>query len=199
MSNTRPSHDPEITFDNMLEESRKLTNELGLPKDIIIDIYSSETDWEFILKLDSLLEAAVRHVVMISMQGARVDRKIMSKFIDGLAMRGRTSLLNLLEGSGCDAMEIALIESVRRLRNAFAHDITVISHNLIDVICSRNDRSELIKNLCYVQNYDENDMIKRYRDDGKFLRFSIMHGTLIFLIVAYFGVVVRAKQRDAKR
>lgn len=49
-------------------------------------------------------------------------------------MRGRTSLLKLLEATGCGEEESSLIDCVRILRNGFAHDITQMTLPLIEVI-----------------------------------------------------------------
>ena len=173
-------------FKVMLEESKKLTRLIGIPDSTILDIYFATTDWEFILKIDALLEAAVKQVVKTNLgAGSKINKDKLEAFIDALPMRGRTSLVELLKACRCDESEVTLIDCVRRLRNGFAHDIVQVNDNLIDVIKKRNDRSYLIGGLSYIENYDEDELIKIYEDDGKMLRFGILHGTMIFLILAY--------------
>jgi hypothetical protein len=79
----------------------------------------------------------------------------MDEFVDALPMRGRTSVLKLLQASGCDAPERNLIDCVRVLRNGFARDITQMEMSLIDVIKSRKDKSTLLKGLCWIHKYEE--------------------------------------------
>lgn len=85
-----------------------------------------------------------------------------------------------------------MIESVRSLRNGFAHDIVQVKSSLIEVIKRRKDKSALLKGLSYIEKYEEAKLIKMYEDDGGFLRFGIVHGTLTFLIIAYHAVVKNA-------
>jgi hypothetical protein len=190
VENEKPANSEDDRFERMFNESKKLAALIDVPDNTILEIYKAQSDWEFILKIDALLEAAVRKVVKTNLVGtARMNKGAIEKFIDTLPMRGRTSLLELLKGCGCAESEIALIDCVRRLRNGFAHDIVQVKLSLIDVIKKRNDKSTLIKGLSYIQNYDEADLIKMYEKDGSVLRFGIVHGTLIFLILAYHGAI----------
>lgn len=83
---------------------------------------------------------------------------------------------------------------MRILRNGFAHDIVQIKSRLIEVIKKRKDKSSLIRGLCYIDNYNEADLIKSYEEDGGFLRFGIMHGTLVFMIIAYHAAVKKSRK-----
>jgi hypothetical protein len=177
-------------FEWMVEESKKLTALIDVPNDTIIEIYQAGTDWEFILKIDALLEAAAKKVVKTNLTGSGLmDKGKLEGFVDALPMRGRTSLLELLKIAGCGSDEIALIDCVRRLRNGFAHDIVQVKSSLVEVIKRRNDRSTLIKGLSYIEEYDEASLIKDFEADGKMLRFLIIHGTLTFLILAYHAAI----------
>ena len=113
----------------------------------------------------------------------------LDEFVDTLPMRGRTSLLKLLEASGCGEEERLLIDCVRILRNGFAHDITQINLALIEVIKKRKDKSILLKGLSWTEKYDEAKLIEMFEKDGSFLRFTILSGTLTFLILAYHAVI----------
>jgi len=182
--------DEQNLFERMNEEAKQFSALIGIPDSTIIDIYKAPSDWEFILKIDALLEAAVRRVVKASLLGSDlVDEDRLERFVDALPMRGRTSLIELLRATPCADTEIQLIDCVRRLRNGFAHDITEINSSLIEVIKKRNDKSALIKGLSYIENYNEADLIKWYEEDGGFLRYGIIHGALVFLIAAYQNVL----------
>jgi hypothetical protein len=190
VENVNKESSEEDRFSWMLTEARKLTALINLSENVLIDIYQSPSDWEFILKIDSLLEAAVRHVIKANLIGSkRMDQAKIGDFVSALPMQGRTSLLALLKATGCGTVELNLIESVRRVRNSFAHDIAQVGFSLIDVIKNMKDKSYLIKTLCYIENYDERTLIKNYEDDGRFFRFSILHGALIFLVLAYHGAI----------
>jgi len=173
-----------------MEESKHLASLINVPPKTIYDIFKSSSDWEFILKIDALLEAAARKVVKVAFAANdKMDLGDMEEFVDTLPMRGRTSLLKLLDATGCGKEESHLIECVRILRNGFAHDITLMTLPLIEVIKARKDKSNLVKGLSYIQNYEEDELIKMYEKDGSFLRFGILSGTLTFMILAYHAVV----------
>jgi len=174
----------------MLEESRKLSKLISVPDSTVLDIYKAKSDWEFILKIDALLEAAAKKVVKTNLTGSdRMRREKLEDFVEALPIRGRTSLLSLLKACGCPDEESELIECVRRLRNGFAHDIVQINSSLVEVIKRRNDKSKLLKGLSYIAKYDEAELIQMYEKEGGLLRFGIVHGTLVFLILAYHGAI----------
>ena len=174
----------------MMEESKHLASLIDVPANTIYEIYKSSSDWEFILKIDALLEAAARKVVKVALAANdKMDPDSMEEFVDTLPMRGRTSLLKLLDAAGCREEESRLIECVRVLRNGFAHDITQMTLPLIEVIKSRKDKANLIKGLSYIQNYKEAELIKMFEKDGSFLWFTILSGALTFMILAYHSVI----------
>lgn len=49
-------------FNALLEEAEKFCLTVGLHADLMLRIYDAENDWTFILKIDALLEMAVREV-----------------------------------------------------------------------------------------------------------------------------------------
>jgi hypothetical protein len=102
-----------------------------------------------------------------------------------MPMNGRTSLLAFLKVDGCPNDVSGFIEAVRRLRNGFAHDIRLTDAKLVEIIKARPDKSQLIKSLCQIKEYDEAQLIKDYEKDGGFLRFAVVDATLRFLIIAY--------------
>ena len=119
-----------------MEESKHLASLIGVSPKQIYEIFKAGTDWEFIIKMDALLEAASKKVVKTVLAPAYLATTGIDEFVDALPIRGRTSVLKLLDASGCGPEEMALIDCVRTLRNGFAHDITQMDLPLIEVIMS---------------------------------------------------------------
>jgi hypothetical protein len=174
-------------FSRLVVASKKFTQAMGLHSNLTREIYEAKTDWEFIIKIDALLEAAVKMVVRRRLNaGADEDLKhTMDDFVDALPMNGRVSLLAVLKADNCPKEITSTIESIRRLRNGFAHDIRLTDSRLIEIIKARPDKSQLIEGLCQIEKYDEADLIRQYEESPTFLRYCIIDATLRFLIIAY--------------
>ena len=54
---------PEGKFALMFEESKKFLNAMGLHEQLMLEILDAETDWEFIIKIDAMVEAAAKVMV----------------------------------------------------------------------------------------------------------------------------------------
>ena len=173
----------------LLEESAKFCKRVGLRKDLIEQIVRTDTDWAFILKVDALLETAAKHIVRHGLQIRLLTQvfkgEALYDFIDSLSINGRTSILSLLEASGLPDEELRFVESIRVVRNAYAHNIKFADLRLIELIKSRNDKSKLIKQISNIGTYDEADLIGRYEKDPGFLRFCIISAAMRFLFFAY--------------
>jgi hypothetical protein len=181
----------ENRFELLYAEWKKFAAASGLKEDLLLEIDASKTDWEFIIKIDALLETALKAVVKKCVRGddklIKVDK--VDEFLEALPVSGRTSLIMLLKATGCPNDLIEAIECVRRLRNGFAHDIHQVDDRLIEVIKRRKDRSSLLKGLSSIANYKENDLIEMYEKDPNFLRFGILDATMRFLTLAYHVVL----------
>jgi len=153
------------------------------------EIYDAENDWTFILKIDALLETATKEIIKSGLKLKVLNRFVgaeaLIEFVDGLPMNGKTSLLHLLKASGCPSEESGFVEAVRRVRNAYAHNIKLADLTLIELIKQRPDKSHIIKNICNIATYDEANLIASYEKDGKFLRFSVLDATMRILFYAY--------------
>jgi hypothetical protein len=188
MAGTYMTDHVENRFELLLEASKNFTQTMGLHDGLIIEIFRAKTDWEFIIKIDAMLEAAAKAVVKNRLNSVPTqDGEILSfdGFVDGMPTNGRTSLLAFLRVDGCPNDISSFIESVRRLRNGFAHDIRLADARLIEIIKARPDKSQLIKSLCQIKKYDEPELITLYEKDPGFLRFAVVDATLRFLIIAY--------------
>lgn len=179
--------------DFLLSNAQKFCKATGLHDTLLIDIYHSDSDWAFILKIDALHEVAMKSVVTRSLKmeikGRTVGADTVEEFVAALPVSGRTSLLKLVRASGCPKDICDFIESTRKLRNAFAHDIKLIDQNLLSVIRGRKDSTYLLKNLSSVEKYEESDLIERIERDGHVLRFGILDATLRFLTMAYHATI----------
>jgi hypothetical protein len=178
----------ENRFDLLFEESKKFTRAMGLHDELILEIYRAKSVWEFIIKIDAMLEAAAKAVVKKELNSVPAEEGSdvsFDGFVDAMPMNGRTSLLAFLKADGCPNEVTSFIEAVRRLRNGFAHDIRLTDTKLIEIIKARSDKSQLVKSLGQIEEYNEAKLIKDFENDGGFLRFTIVDATLRFLIIAY--------------
>jgi hypothetical protein len=176
-------------FEFLLQASQKFCEAVGLHKDLILQIAKTDTDWGFILKIDALLETAAKEILTHSLKldifGKASSNDDLKEFVNLLPMNGRTSLLALLRAAGCPPEEHGFIESVRRVRNAYAHDIKYIDVSLIELIKRRGDKAQLIKNLSAIEKYNEAALIHSYEKDGGMMRFGILDSAMRFLFYAY--------------
>jgi hypothetical protein len=181
--------DLSLRFNALREEANKFCAAVGLHQDLIIEIYNAESDWAFILKIDALLEAATKEIIKRGLKMKILNRFVgaheLGEFVDGLPMNGRSSLLQLLRASGCPDEDSGFVEAVRRVRNAYAHNIKLAELPLIQLIKKRPDKSHIIKNISNIETFDEASLIASYEKDGKFLRFGILDATMRILLYAY--------------
>jgi hypothetical protein len=97
-------------------------------------------------------------------------------------------VLKLIALSGCSKEHQKFLDCVRRVRNAYAHDIRAIESTLIDMIEARNDKSELIRAFTPVEDtgYDEEAVIRMEKTEHKgLLRYGIQHQTMAILYLMH--------------
>jgi hypothetical protein len=176
-------------IDVLLEEAHKFFEAVGLHKNLMSEIFRAKSDWEFILKIDALLEAATKEIIKSALKLKVLKRFVgseaLSEFVEALPMNGKSSLLHLLKATGCPDEDSSFIEAVRRVRNSYAHNIKLADLTLIALIKQRPDKSHVIKGLCGIKNYVESDLIADYEKDGQFFRFCIADATMRVLFAAY--------------
>jgi len=100
-----------------------------------------DDDWSFIVKLNSLFEAAVSS--MVTEELARKELKdTFSNMNMGTANYGKLAFVNKL--NLLPENYVKYIETLNRLRNKFAHDISKTSHDLKTYLesASQNTRKE---------------------------------------------------------
>src|SRR5450631_1797701 len=155
----------ENRFELLLEASKKFTQAMGLHDELMLEIFRAKSDWEFIIKIDAMLEAAAKAVVKKRLNSVPTELGedlSFDGFVDAMPMNGRTSLLAFLKADGCPEEISGFIEAVRRLRNGFAHDIRLTDAELIKLIKARPDKSLPNKSLGYIEKYDEARLIESF-------------------------------------
>jgi hypothetical protein len=176
-------------FDELLNQSTKFCQSIGLHENLIWDTYKTTSDWAFILKIDALLETATKEIVKFGLKIELLDRVFqndaLADFVDSLPMNGRTSILKLLEAAEFNADGIGFIEHLRRVRNAYAHNIKHADMSLLDLIKERQDKSHLIRHLCASDQCQEATLIGIFENKPSFLRFLIVRSTMQVLTYAY--------------
>ena len=164
-SRTKPAAqlDGAERFTILMEESEKFCEEVGLPKDLIKTIIKTDSDWAFILKIDALLESAAKHIVRTGLRIKLLNRIMQNEtldgFVDSLPINGRTGNLTLLDAACMPPEELGFVETIRKVRNIYAHDIRFANVSLIELIKKRNDKSQLINYPSAIETYVEADLI----------------------------------------
>ena len=192
-SPSKPKPEPQLEgpqrFSILLAESEKFCKAVGLSKDLIRQIIKTDTDWAFVLKIDALLESAAKHMVRTGLRIKLLNRVMQNEtldgFVDSLPINGRTGMLKLLEAAGLPPEELGFVETIRKIRNIYAHDIQFADVTLIALVKQRNDKSQLIKFLSGIKTYIEPDLITHYERDPGFLRFCVIDSTMRFLFYSY--------------
>jgi hypothetical protein len=189
----RPQPDGLERFTILLEESEKFCEGVGLHKNLIREIMKTDSDWAFILKIDALLESAAKHIVRTGLRIKLLNRVMQNEtlddFVDSLPINGRTGILTLLDADCLPPEELAFVETIRKVRNSYAHNIEFADVRLIELVKKRNDRPQLIKYLSGITNYVEADLITHYERDPGFLRFCVIDSTMRFLFYSYHMAV----------
>jgi hypothetical protein len=192
---TKPSQqlDGAERFNILLEESEKFCESVGLHKGLIREILRTDSDWAFILKIDALLESAAKQILRtglcIKLLNRVIQNETLDGFVDALPMNGRTGLLKLLDAACLPPEELGFVETIRKVRNIYAHDIRFADVSLIELVKQRNDKSQLIKYLSAIETYLEADLIASYERDPAFRRYCVIDSTMRFLFYAYHMAV----------
>jgi hypothetical protein len=180
-------------FTIMLEESEKFCEGVGLHKDLIREIIKTDSDWAFILKIDALLESAAKYIVRTGLRIKLLNRVMqndaLDEFVDSLPINGRTGILRLLDAACLPPEELGFVETIRKVRNIYAHDIRFADVRLIDLVKQRKDKAQLVKYLSGIETYVESDLIASYERDPGFLRFCVIDSTMRFLFYSYHMAV----------
>jgi hypothetical protein len=173
------------TFTHLLEEADRYCGHLGVGKDVLIQTFREPSDWAFVIKIDALHETACRDTLsrLLMLRGVKGRDEETAAFANDLSFVGRSSMLRLIGIAGCPDDEMRLIDAVRRVRNAFAHDVRAIGRPLLELILARQDRSHLLRTFSAIadEGYNEAVYLDLLKRDPGLLRFGILHQSMVFL------------------
>lgn len=174
---------------DLLDGSHKFCEAVRLQEDLITQIIDTDNDWAFVLKVDALLETASKEILREHLRsmlpGSGAKTKAMDEFAEGMALRGKTSVIKLLEAVGFPKADICFIEAVRDVRNAYAHDVRNLDVRMIELIKRRSDKSGLLKRLGLLSEPSDAKLLATHEKNPNILRFGIIASTLRFLNLAY--------------
>lgn len=188
---TPEESDPGKRFDYLVLQGNKFCRAVGLQDNTALRIFNEDSDWAFLIKIDALIETACRETVKgllrLEIDGVAGTNDSLKRFAESLNVRGRPSLIDLLEAAGCPDDNISFISSIRQLRNEYSHNIRNVEKKLETLINNHDQRKSLLKNLTQLtlDGYKESDLTKAMQADPVFMRFAILDGTLSFLALAY--------------
>lgn len=186
----------------MFEDARKCCVALKIKGDIIFDLYTAKSDWEFIIKVDALLEAACKEALkaVLHIQAGRkkLPQGSLDTFIDALPIAGRISITALLKAAKFSEFMRKAIEAIRTLRNAYVHDIRQVGSSLQTVLSRRSDRYSVLKQIIPGGMLDDKGLWNMYEADPKMLRFFILETTLDILRIVYRTRFVKEKSRKTR-
>lgn len=184
---------PQELLRDLLDGSTKFCQAVGLQENLITQIIDTENDWGLILKVDALLETATKEIIRKHLHftlGNRIaNNKVMEEFIEGLGLQGKTSVQKLLKAAGFAKADLCFIEAVRKVRNAYAHNIRNLNVSLIDLIKLQDDSGTLLKKLSFLSASTKAEPFAMHKKDTNILRFEIIISTLRFLNSAYLVAV----------
>jgi len=170
----------------LLEQADKFCERFGVGEDIILETYTETSDWAFFIKVDALHETACRDLMarLLTMRqsSGAVDEE-MSAFIDDIEFQGQGSVLRLIELTRRPRDYVRFLKCVRRVRNAFTHDFRSVNKTLMELIEPLADRAQLLKVFSGMAeaDYDEAKYLRLARNDPGFLRFGILHQSMVLL------------------
>lgn len=106
---------------------KKIEKELGLPDNFLVSIYVDDDDWSFVIKLHSMVEAAVTHLLLTRFADDRL-MDVLSSLQLGHRKTGKLAFviaLGLLSDEN-----VRLITGLSELRNRLIHGIRNIQFDL---------------------------------------------------------------------
>lgn len=108
----------EIKFESLIEGCLMLEEELGLPTKCLSDIPREISDWSFVIKISTLVESAVTHLLSDEIGDERFR-----PFVSRLGMHGATGKLQLAKSLNVlTTDDRAFATHITALRNDLAHD-----------------------------------------------------------------------------
>jgi len=109
-----------------IDAIKDLVQELGVPSTFFHALLE-EDDWSFVIKLHSLIEAAVTHLLTVTLDKPEI-RDLMSRLELSNLTTGKLAFAKCL--GILSSEDIRFIQKLSELRNELVHDVTKVNVNL---------------------------------------------------------------------
>lgn len=166
-------------YDDMAAESLQRTEQrLGLPERYVLQMRENSNDWEFLIKLAVLVEAAVTQALVSSLHN-----DLMFDHVSGLSQSAR---LNLCEKLGLlQKNEKLILDSLATVRNQFAHRVENLSKTLQEYVdgLTPYQKVELSNRLLMLEGNDRHKETDDLNWLGKAFRRIISDAVILPLAV----------------
>jgi hypothetical protein len=133
----------EIKFESLIEGCLTLERELGLPPKCLLDLPGELSDWSFVIKIATLVESAVTHLLSDEIGDERFR-----PFVSKLGMHGATGKLQLAKSLSLLTNEDHDFSTgITKLRNHLAHDPAFLRFELVEYLShlTESDRHNFFK------------------------------------------------------
>ncbi|MFG6459069.1 hypothetical protein [Roseateles sp. BYS96W] len=162
-------------YDDMCAEALQRTEQrLGLPERYVLQLRENGSDWEFLIKLAVLVEAAVTQALVSSLHN-----ELMFDHVSGLSQSAR---LNLCEKLGILKKDERLIlAKLAHVRNQFAHRVENLSKSLQEYVdgLTPYQKVELSNHLLTLEGDDRHKEADDFSWLGKAFRRILLDAVIL--------------------
>jgi hypothetical protein len=178
----------------MVHSVRRFTGAEPCGRDLIVELLARHLEL-LGMRIDPFDEGVVLHRRPASFELGAVLAGGVELEVEGVL---EVSHLGVHDGA-LPPEELGFVETIRKVRNIYAHDIRFADVSLIQLVKQRNDKSRMIKYLSAIETYVETDLIAQYERDPGFLRYCVIDSTMRFLFYAYHMAVKFPNKRQIVR
>lgn len=126
------SPSPTIGFEKLIAGCVQIETDLGLPAGCLTSLPKEASDWSFVIKVATLVEAATTHLLTDEIADERI-RGLLSR----LPMQGRSGKLPLAKEWGLISKEdYDFAVGISNLRNDLAHDPQFVGFAFVDYLAA---------------------------------------------------------------
>jgi hypothetical protein len=118
------------------EALRRMARDLGVPENLIAELFDEPNDWSFIIKAHALIEAALTEVLTVAI-GREQLRGVVSRMSTGDKRQGKLAFAKSLGLLGKTVLRF--VETLGRIRNQFVHDVHSVTLRIEDVVSRMSD------------------------------------------------------------
>lgn len=136
-------HEFEDRVQARLDLVEPLMQKVGIPEGKLREVFQAGSDWEFVIQLSVMVEAALTEALISHLQNEKLRRHV-----DALSTNGRTGKVLLAVDVGLlGRTDATSIERLFDVRNAFAHSPKWISGSLGAYAESLRDAARFVREL----------------------------------------------------